>query len=370
MFPHAQLHPLPTRVLSRTQEGTRALWRGLDSALLMSVPGVLIYYPMYDVLLAKLQGSSTGSALSPGSTGSMSSSAGAGTGSAAAGSVGEGGTGGAEARGWGLGHAGPMVSGAIARSVAVFAVAPLDLIRTRQQAGPLAGPAAAPPPLPQAAPAAAAGPAAAGAQSVAQTMPGSRVAQSAASLVRGLPRMWAGFGATLARDVPFSALYWGMVEPLRAVLLLQLQAQGQGQGQQQRHASQQAHLHVPPSDAQLLVANLVAGSLAGAVAAAATTPFDVIKTRLQIQGAAAGTGASSELATASATASTSAGAGAASPWGQHHHHHQRSIGGMARQVLAESGWRGLWVGTVPRAARCAPACALVIAGYELLKRYC
>lgn len=32
-------------------------------------------------------------------------------------------------------------------------------------------------------------------------------------------KLWTGVGATLARDVPFSALYWGMVEPIRAALL-------------------------------------------------------------------------------------------------------------------------------------------------------
>jgi solute carrier family 25 protein 39/40 len=31
--------------------------------------------------------------------------------------------------------------------------------------------------------------------------------------------MWTGVGATLARDVPFSALYWGLVEPIRTTLL-------------------------------------------------------------------------------------------------------------------------------------------------------
>jgi solute carrier family 25 protein 39/40 len=44
-------------------------------------------------------------------------------------------------------------------------------------------------------------------------------ADSGGSRLRAVGRMWTGVGATLARDVPFSALYWGMVEPIRGSLL-------------------------------------------------------------------------------------------------------------------------------------------------------
>lgn len=42
---------------------------------------------------------------------------------------------------------------------------------------------------------------------------------SGGSRLAALPKLWTGVGATLARDVPFSALYWGMVEPIRTSLL-------------------------------------------------------------------------------------------------------------------------------------------------------
>jgi len=43
--------------------------------------------------------------------------------------------------------------------------------------------------------------------------------------------------------------------------------------------------------------------------------------------------------------------------------------GVMRQVYAEEGLRGLFVGVGPRAGRSAPACAIVVACYELLKSW-
>lgn len=72
-------------------------------------------------------------------------------------------------------------------------------------------------------------------------------------------------GATLARDVPFSALYWSSLEPIRRAML-----------PSNAHASQ----------AQIMTANFVAGTVGGGLAAAVTTPLDVVKTRLQVKLAA------------------------------------------------------------------------------------
>jgi hypothetical protein len=128
--------------------------------------------------------------------------------------------------------------------------------------------------------------------------------------LRSLGRLWTGGGATLARDVPFSALYWLGVEPIRDALLV---------GREQ-------------TELQVLVANLSAGGASGWLAAAVTTPLDVVKTRKQLTE------------------------------GPH-----PSTLGMIRRIAAQEGWQALFSGVGPRAAKAAPACAIVLSAYELLK---
>eukprot|EP00983_Pelagomonas_calceolata_P077836 1154034-Pelagomonas_calceolata.AAC.1 len=94
------------------------------------------------------------------------------------------------------------------------------------------------------------------------------------------------------------------------------------------------------TSSQLMWVNLAAGTAAGAAAAAATTPFDVVKTRIQ-------------------TATRSGGGDAKAV----------SALGVMRQVYTEGGVAGLFVGLGPRAVRCAPACAIVVACYELFKSW-
>jgi len=84
----------------------------------------------------------------------------------------------------------------------------------------------------------------------------------------------------------------------------------------------------------------------GAAAAVATTPFDVIKTRMQTAPRAVG-----------GLGGPAAGPPMLTPMG------------VMRQVYAEGGARGLFVGLGPRAVRCAPACAIVVTSYELFKTW-
>ncbi|KAG7247665.1 hypothetical protein CRUP_012986 [Coryphaenoides rupestris] len=72
--------------------------------------------------------------------------------------------------------------------------------------------------------------------------------------------LWKGWGPTVLRDVPFSALYWFNYELVKARL----------------HEQQQQHL-------TNFSISFAAGAISGSVAAILTLPFDVVKTRRQIQ---------------------------------------------------------------------------------------
>lgn len=83
------------------------------------------------------------------------------------------------------------------------------------------------------------------------------------SAVQSYRALWTGLGAQLARDVPFSAICWSTLEPVRRRLLSVV-------GEEANAAS-------------MLGVNFSAGFVAGSLAAAATCPLDVAKTRRQIE---------------------------------------------------------------------------------------
>ena len=79
------------------------------------------------------------------------------------------------------------------------------------------------------------------------------------TLVRqlGVSGLYTGLLATLARDIPFSAVYFSLYSHTRRLLLSD-----------------------PTSSAHLGLKSFAAGAIAGTVAAAITCPFDVVKTRV------------------------------------------------------------------------------------------
>ncbi|MCI15710.1 mitochondrial carrier protein MTM1-like, partial [Trifolium medium] len=82
---------------------------------------------------------------------------------------------------------------------------------------------------------------------------------------QGYRVLWTGMGAQLARDVPFSAICWSTLEPTRRKLISLVGGDD-------------------ASILSILGANFSAGFVAGTLAAGATCPLDVAKTRRQIEG--------------------------------------------------------------------------------------
>jgi solute carrier family 25 protein 39/40 len=196
---------------------------------------------------------------------------------------------------------GPLLAGSSARILAATIISPLELIRTNMQH--------------------------LGRDGTIRTVLGQ---VASASRREGVSILWRGLVPTLWRDVPFSAIYWSGYEVLRARLRPLIV------GPRRR----------PREEAALSFAS---GALSGALAAFATTPFDVAKTRRQV------------------------GISHGSPA---HPGYIPSIlqepAGVFRQlgeIWRSEGPAGLFSGVVPRVFKVAPACAIMIGSYEFGKAF-
>ncbi|KAH7281522.1 hypothetical protein KP509_36G051800 [Ceratopteris richardii] len=134
--------------------------------------------------------------------------------------------------------------------------------------------------------------------------------------LQGVRALWTGVGAQLARDVPFSAICWTTLEPLR------------------RGFTQ--ILGSDTSAVTVLGSNFSAGVIAGSIAAAATCPLDVAKTRRQIQ----------DPSKVLMKTNTSR---------------------VLSQIWREGGFSGLFMGVVPRVGRAGPSVGIVVSFYEVVK---
>ncbi|NXS55461.1 S2539 protein, partial [Brachypteracias leptosomus] len=220
-----------------------------------------------------------------------------------------------QARTGSRGHHIPLLAGALARLGAVTMISPLELIRTKMQSRQLS-------------------------YRELGVCIQSAVAQD------GWLSLWRGWGPTVLRDVPFSALYWFNYELVKEWLC------------------RQARL-----DEATFMISFTSGAISGTVAAVLTLPFDVVKTQRQIELG------DSEVhpVTASKPSST---------WL------------LMRRIRAESGTRGLFAGRyippnwgllvpwcphgangvvlagfLPRVIKVAPACAIMISTYEFGKTF-
>ncbi|XP_072965056.1 mitochondrial carrier protein MTM1-like isoform X1 [Typha angustifolia] len=245
------------------QEGLARLWRGTNASLLLAVPTVGIYLPCYDILRNWLEEFTT-------------------------------------QRSPKLAPYAPLVAGSIARSLACIACSPIELAKIRMQAFKESQAGAKPP----------------GMWKTLLGIPSPWRSANFLENLQGYRLLWTGLGAQLVRDVPFSAICWTTLEPVRRRLL--------------------GLVGDKDNLATVFGANFSAGFVAGVLASAATCPFDVAKTRRQIE---------------------------KDP--------SRVRKMNTRQILLEvwrnEGAKGLFTGVGPRVGRAGPSVGIVISFYEVVK---
>ena len=181
----------------------------------------------------------------------------------------------------------PLTASAIARTLVSTVFCPMDVVRTKMQS---------------------------------ERMPPSKVFQCIRMQVSagGVWSLFLGLKPSLIRDVPFSMIYWSLLEHYRPVL---------GQS-----------LNLLPTS---FTVNFIVGSLSGGLAAAVTLPFDVIKTQNQV-----------ELGNKNFANSKSL-----------------SVGESLMAIWLKGGTKGLFAGFTPRLLRVMPACGIMLSTYEVLKRF-
>lgn len=191
----------------------------------------------------------------------------------------------------------PLMAGSVARVFAATTVSPLELIRTRMQF---------------------------------KGLEHGKLRPVIQELIQSIKRegfrvLWRGLQPTLWRDVPFSAIYWSILEPSKSWIMTNFPSK----------SSQENQL------AHKTLVSFGCGALSGTIAAALTTPFDVAKTRQQLL-----------LQT---TPITRVSKCPSTTW------HQLKL------IWKDDGWKGLTRGMGPRVAKVAPACAIMIGSYEFGK---
>lgn len=195
----------------------------------------------------------------------------------------------------------PLLAGSLARSLACTSCYPIELAKTRMQAFKDMHKGNKPPGV---------------WKTLFEVISSVKSTANASNTIHSYRALWTGLGAQLARDVPFSAICWSTLEPARRRLL--------GLTGDEDNA------------ARILGANFSAGFLAGSLAAAATCPLDVAKTRRQIE---------------------------KDPI--------RALTMTTRQTLLEvwrdGGVKGLFTGVGPRVGRAGPSVGIVVSFYEVVK---
>ncbi|XP_072757463.1 mitochondrial glutathione transporter SLC25A40 [Anoplolepis gracilipes] len=240
--------------ISRT-EGVISLWSGLSPTLVLAIPATVVYFVSYEQLRIYLKDTYNKEFRKKSTN--------------------------MEQPFWI-----PILAGSTARIWAATLVSPVELIRTKMQS---------------------------------QKLTYAELTQALKTVVRysGISGLWMGLGATLLRDVPFSAIYWLNYETIKKIFYI---------------------------SQQTFTFNLAAGAVAGSIAAVFTIPFDVVKTHRQIEMG------EKEIYSDKPIRSSNT-------WS------------IIQRIYHQNGLKGLFAGLTPRLVKVAPACAIMIATFEHGKRF-
>ncbi|KAG1672363.1 hypothetical protein FOA52_010981 [Chlamydomonas sp. UWO 241] len=145
----------------------------------------------------------------------------------------------------------------------------------------------------------------------------------------GLASFYKSYRTTLLMSVPYQTIHFAVYEGAKKVLLEPITWRGGVPTAGEEDSLEDS-----------LATQLVAGGLAGGIAGAVTTPFDVVKTRLQTEGVAskARYGSTAVLPT-------------------------------LRRIIREEGWQAIWSGLKPRVMFHVPAAAVCWGTYETIKGF-
>jgi solute carrier family 25, member 39/40 len=237
----------------------------------------------------------------------------------------------------------PAIAGALARMVAVTMISPLEMIRTIQTGG------------------------------VRDSI--SAIAKKIVA-ERGVLGLYSGWGSSVLRDCPFSAIYWLGFESLRPLYGSLLLGEARGGGRGGAGTGTGTGIGTGGLKPQVFPSYItfLSGASAGMVAAVCTHPFDVLKTQLQVgayQNSSStssstssssshhgiGSGASNSSSSSSSSTSTSNSSGS---------------GGFQRPTLVSifraGGTSALFRGLTMRLATVIPASAIMVTIYESIKK--
>ncbi|KAL3230695.1 Mitochondrial carrier protein MTM1 [Nakaseomyces bracarensis] len=202
----------------------------------------------------------------------------------------------------------PLICGALARVLAATTVAPLELIKTKLQSIPSS------------------------ARSHGTLIMYKDLLNGIKNEIRvnGVTQtLWKGLEITLWRDVPFSAIYWASYEFYKKKV---------------SYLSPDSMDKDGNSNWFYFTNSFLGGFVSGSIAAVATHPFDVGKTRQQI-------------------ALVSENPNSRMKYGK-----SNTMFGFLNSIRRVEGYGALYTGLAPRVAKIAPSCAIMISSYELTKR--